>query len=209
MVVSALLAIIIWWILVAFYFWYFGQSLDKHNVDKTITKLKSNLTDLASQVRYWNRITVNNSSVIKKLQTEYTNKTIVLKKWMTVENAFLPNTNLSGTKLETVPNNLKKWVKYLVLESNANFNDTWVVLWETGINNYFSANNNNANQAGLTYRGVYFLMNASNKPTFDKIASANIGRMNVLPEAAINNGTGAGAVSVNTILVQLSNVWGQ
>ena len=203
-IVSWLLLIIVTGILVAGYFKYFGNSLDKNDVTKVATDLRTNLTDLSAQVRNWADVTINTPSVVNKLKTQYNDSVIVLKKGVTVDTAFpVAGVDLSGTTLDGVAAGIYNKNKYLVLESNASIADTGVIL--DGTTDYgFSAANNNADEAGLTYRGVYFLVNADEKPTFDKIAEANIGRITVLPARNVQDSIQTTPVSA--ILVQLSNV---
>ncbi len=203
MVVSALLTVIIGWILVAFYFWYFGQSLDKNDVTKVWTELRQNMADVAAQVQNGADITLNNTSVVNKLKNQYTNDVIVLRKGMTVMQAFLPNTDLSGTTLSGVVAGINDGNRYLVLESNdALMTNTGYIVDGKTVNPDFTAVNHNADEAGLTYRGVYFLVPATEKATWDKIASANIGRISVSPITTIKDGS----TSIDVILIHLLNV---
>ena len=203
MVVSALLTVIIGWILVAFYFWYFGQSLDKNDVTKVSTDLRQNLTDVAAQVRNGADITLNNQSVLNNLVTQYDSKAIILRKWMTATGAFASGTDLSGTTLSWVVAGINNGTKYLVLDSNAsltNNNTGYVLDWTSNIG--LTAANHSADAAGLTYKAIYFLVPASDKATFDKIAEANIGRVSVGPETTLQDGS----TTANAVLVHLSNV---
>ena len=203
MVVSALLTVIIAWILVAFYFWYFGQSLNKNDVTKVRTDLRQNLTDVAAQVRNGADITLNNKSVINVLKTQYDNKVIILRKWMSTVEAFLPNTDLSGTTLSWVVAGINNGTKYLVLDSNAsltNNNTGYVLDWTSNIG--LTAANHSADAAGLTYKAVYFLVPATDKAMFNRIAEANIGRMSVSPETTLKDGSS----SANAVLVYLPNM---
>ena len=203
MVVSALLTVIIGWILVAFYFWYFGQSLDKNDVTKVWTDLRQNMTDVASQVKNGADITLNNTSVVNKLKNQYANNIIAIKKGITAPVAFKSGTDLTGTTLSGVVAGINDGNKYLVLDTNDTLmtNTGYVIDGKTA-NSDFTAANHNADEAGLTYNSVYFLVPATEKATWDKIASANIGRISVGDITTLKDGT----TSATALLVQLSNV---
>ena len=200
MVVSALLTVIISWILVAFYFWYFGQSLDKNDFTKVSVDLRQNLADASAQVRNGANIILVDD--LDKLSTKYNSEVVALdKKVNNVELMFWSDLswdfeytgsdgNLYNKLIDWINNN----IKYLVLTTNtdikkADWSDTdrWVILI-AGNNYWFTAANHNADEAGLTYRGIYFLVPASEKATWNKIASANIWKLTVSDTIDMSDG---------------------
>ena len=206
---EALLTAVVVSIVGAGAFYLYGITTDKNDVNDLGTIVRTNLSDVANQVKHNADITITNQSVVKNLKTSYNKGIIALDKDVTVATAFASWTNLSGTKLEGVVAGLNNGTKYLVLSTNADLTSdwTWVIIDDgnggntVGANDFSSADKN-ADQAWLTYREIYFLIPRTSKTTFEKIADANVWRIMPPVDTTLTDGT----LTVDADLVQVKNI---
>jgi len=185
-IIGMVLGLIVGGYMLAQTFGVLGTAGNKNDVNQVNQQIGLVMQDNAANVKAGQEAVVNQDSVLRQLETTpYSNKVIALKKgvnaiyetWGTI---YFVSDNLNGSDLANVVDNEDgKDIKgsYLVLETNANAGGDsepyGVILNSDAGDQGFVGNTRDADAAGFTYRGIYFLLPTTKETEMLKVQDAN------------------------------------